>query len=455
MTVLASGYLWRYWKNNLLMIYFARVFGAFAVCLTSLTCSPGRAVAQATIAISGIVRDADTKSPLGFASIQILKRHEGNVSNDDGFFQLEVKEEYTADTLMVSMMGYDPYKAPVGKVMRSNVVIELRARPIQLNEVVISGTKLNAKEIITQAFQRIETNFPVTPYHYVAFYRETHQQNKRYVMLVEAALDISDTGYKVIRNKRHVMKERVHLKNVRASKNYRDTIFQNTGVERYNLVISALKCNEVKYRDRHFENRLRDKTVTLDSILYMNDRLVYVVSFLSYISRFPNFERKNIAYIDAETYAIYKYGWEEYAKEGKYSEPRWRLKKESSFFVARKRISTIYEYEFFEGKMFLKYFDEKCYDDILDANGSVQFESLGHTTLIVNGIHTDHINPDKKARMKHDRSLYAQTTPYDDRFWNDYKQTIPLTSKQLRDLQWELPLTKQFQLHEAIAETRK
>jgi hypothetical protein len=438
------------------MIHSRPVVAAFLVCLTSLlTGSPGYAVAQSTITISGLVRDADTKSPLAFASIQILKRHEGNVSNDDGFFQLEVREEYTADTLMVSMMGYDPYKAPVGKLMKSNVVIELKARPIQLNEVVISDTKLTAKEIIIKAFQRIETNFPVRPYHYVAFYRETHQQDKRYVMLVEAALDINDNGYKVIRNKRHVMREQVHLKNVRASKNYRDTVFQKTIVERYNLVISALKCNVVKYRNPHFEKGFRDKTVTIDSVLYMNDRLVYVVSFLSYISNFPLFERKNIAYIDAENYAIYKYGWEEYAKKGKYSEPPWRLKKNSFSFVARKRISTIYEYEFFEGKMFLKYFDEKCYDDILDAKGSVQFESLGHTTLIVNGIHTDHINSDKEGRMKHDQSLYTQTTPYDDKFWNNYKQTVPLTNKQLHDLQWELPLTKQFELHTPVEALKK
>jgi hypothetical protein len=273
---------------------------------------------------------------------------------------------------------------------------------------------------------------------------------------VEAALDISDDGYKAIRHKRYMMREKVHLKNVRASKNYRNTLFQNSEIEKYNLVISALKCNEVKYRNPDLKRTFRDKTFELDSVLYMNDRLVCVVSFLSYISRFPNFERRNIAYIDAENYAIYKYGWEEYAKKGKYSEPPWRLKNDTLFSVARKRISTMYEYEYFEGKMFLKYFDEKCYEDILNTrNGSVVLEMVGNTTLAVHGIHTDHTNPEKESLMKRDRSIYAQTTPYDEKFWSEYGLPVPLTKKQLRDLEWALPLTKQFQLQQTAVAAEK
>ncbi len=147
-------------------------------------------------------------------------------------------------------------------------------------------------------------------------------------MLKEAALDIYDDGYK-----KKVVAEKVKLINSRSSRNYRNDLFTNTGIEKWNLVASALSNNPIKYRYRHIST---SKNFTLDSTLYYNDQLIYVISFLSYIHRFPNFERKNTLHIDAVSYAILQYGWEEYAKEGKYSEIPWRLSKDSFYFSKTK-----------------------------------------------------------------------------------------------------------------------
>ena len=234
---------------------------------------------------------------------------------------------------------------------------------------------------------------------------------------------------------------------MRSSSDYRDSLFRNTVIERYNLLISAFIHNPVKYLARDLKKVLANSTLSFDSVLSLNGRLVYVVSFKTYIARYPLFERKNTLYIDAENYAIEKYTWEEYATKGEYSEPGWPFTQDSVYFVHRKRIETTYEYAEHNGRMFLKYFDEKCFEDIRDEkHNNVKLKMLSHTTLITSEVRMDGVKPKESALMINDRSVYAQPKPYNADFWRRNKPLVPLTRKQIRDLEWELPLEKQFLL---------
>jgi hypothetical protein len=405
--------------------------------------------AQSETRITGKVIDQQTRIPLDFVSVRINNKAIGTITNADGVFDLLVPREYGNDTLIISLMGYASYRCVVKKIAdRAGMTIKLKVKAVELGEITITDSKLDPKEIVRKAYEQIESNFSVTPYYYNAFYRETHQENNRYVSLVDAAMDIYDRGYKAIREKRWAMKEEVSLNEVRVSRNYRNPLFRNTEVERYNLVISALRCNEVKYRKPNVSAMLRNKKFVLDSIIYQDDRPVCIISFFTYIPKYPLFERKNTFYIDAENYAIYKIGWEEYAKKGKYSEKPWPLTKDSPYRVARKRISTIYEYENFQGKMYLKYFNEQCDDDILDAGtNAVLVEATGRTTLIVTSVYSGKPKQEGAAMMKNDRSLYAQATPYNSVFWKEHQQLVPLTKKQLADLEHKIPIDEQFRSH--------
>lgn len=404
--------------------------------------------AQQSLHITGKVLDDESKAPLGFASVRVMGKPLSTVTNEDGAFDFKIPAEYSEDTLMISVMGYAPYRQLVNDIKGiRDLVVRLKLRPIMLSEVVVKDTILDARDIVARAYENIGDNYPVVPYYYDAFYRETHQENNRNVMLVEAALNIYDNGYKPVHGKWPRVRELISLKNVRASRNYRHSLFKNTVVERYNLVISALRWNKVKYRERNIKEMLRDNEFILDSVVYLNNSPVYVVSFFSYIPKYPLFERKNTLYIDAKNFSICKYGWEEYSKQGKYSETPWFLNGDSTYLVCRKRISTIYEYENYNGKMFFKYFDEKCYEDIYNVNGdSVEFEALGHTTIIVTGIETGKVKAKNTGLMKRDRSLHAQATPYDSTFWHSYGQLVPLTKKQISDLEIETPLEEQFKM---------
>ena len=335
------------------------------------------------------------------------------------------------------MLGYASCRISLRNAQElKDLNIRLEVKPILLNEVVVEAKKIVPEEIVKRALKNMQNNSPSYPNMLKAFYRETHEENNRTTILVEAALDIYD--FKKYPN------EKVVLTDSRSSKNYRHHAFINTGVEKWNLAAGALQHNPVKNKDRFLSTR---RKFTLDSILYYNDRLIYVISFLSYIPRFPNFERKNTLYIDAQNFAIHRYGWEEYAEEGKYSEIPWRLSKESIYLSKRKRISTIYEFGEYEGKMFLKYVDEKAFDDIVNSKGdSVEFEALGHVTLVVTAIETKNVKGDVSETMRLDQSVSAQVKDYRPEFWSDANKIalVPLTRKQVKDLEWEMPLDEQY-----------
>lgn len=391
---------------------------------------------QNPITLKGKVTDIDSNEPLPYASISIKGKPIGTVTNADGEFDFNLTTPYGGDTLITSMLGYNSYLIGLAEIKEyKNLRIRLGVRPVLLNEVVIVAKRIVPEEIVKRSLKNIEKKYSTQPNILKGFYRETHEEDNRNVLLVEAALDIYDNGSRA---------GKVKLINSRSSRNYRNNLFINTGVEKWNLVASALNHNPIKYRDRHIST---SKRFTLDSILYYNDRLIYVVSFLSYIPRFPNFERRNTLYIDAQNYSIHKYGWEEYAKEGKYSEIPWRLSKDSFYFSKRKRISTIYEFVEYNGKMFLKYFDEKASDDIYNSKGdSVEFESLGHVTMVVTEIETENGKVEENETMRLDQSIGAQVKEYNPEFWSDKNKIVlvPLTRKQIKDLEWEIPLEEQF-----------
>ncbi len=299
--------------------------------------------------LSGKVMDAKTKEPLSFATIRIKSGSGGTVSNADGEFSFITASQSKTDTLLITMMGYDSYQITLSEIQGINsMLVKLKPRPIELKEVTISGRKISAREVALKAFKNIKKTFRKPPYMLKGFYREMQFENSNAVILTEVVLDVYDKGYST------TVPEKVDVKNIRTSRNYRHDCFKKTVIERYNLVASALGCNPLKYRNSGIVGNLRDKKFTMDSVVYLNGRRVYVISYFTYIHKYPLFERKNTMYVDAENYIIYKYGWEEYATKGKYSEKPWRLTKDSPYLSARRRISTMYEYGSYQGKMYLK-----------------------------------------------------------------------------------------------------
>jgi hypothetical protein len=93
------------------------------------------------IQFHGAVMAQDSKQPLVYASIGVLNKPSGTVSDSLGHFNLIIGNEYLEDTLQVSMIGYYPIKQSIRDLIKANgpIMINLIKKVIQLREVVVSN----------------------------------------------------------------------------------------------------------------------------------------------------------------------------------------------------------------------------------------------------------------------------------------------------------------------------
>ena len=94
--------------------------------------------------VQGRIIDAFTKEPLPFVNIGVLKKELGTVSNEEGFFFLEVPDLFAKETLRFSMIGFDERDfqvADLEAILLSNNTLVLAEQTTFLEEVVLTAEK--------------------------------------------------------------------------------------------------------------------------------------------------------------------------------------------------------------------------------------------------------------------------------------------------------------------------
>src|SRR5690606_9324662 len=123
--------------------------------------------------ISSKIVDSITQQPIPYATVQINKK--GVITNEEGRFSLlldpETKE---TDSLFISCMGYETLGRPLNEFKES--VILLRAKPIELNPVIVSNKQYTAEELIEQVKINIDRNYSTNPTKKRVFFRDSYHQ---------------------------------------------------------------------------------------------------------------------------------------------------------------------------------------------------------------------------------------------------------------------------------------
>jgi hypothetical protein len=379
------------------------------------------------ITITGKVVDLETKEPLPFASIGISGKSIGLISNEQGEFDFHIPPEMRNDILVISMLGYKTFEAPVWSLISTDpATIEMQAGTIMLKEVVIIDS-LKAGEILRLALERIESNYPMEPFQLDGFYRDLKKLGGTYISLLEAAVKIYDENYQAPRNK-FKLRERVSLQEVRRSIGYSSKF--TDFFDKDNLLEDLLLNNNVRYR-QFPEEDIFFKSLELEDDTHFNGREVFVVAHKrDYLLR---------VYIDKETYGIIHL---EYVNDHQ-AELEKKRGLESRFVKLKRTI----DFKLFEGKLFLNYLTVTSQINWYDSEtGKLKFEAELERRLLINDIHSK--SPERISLSKKMRSygLQYQDLPYNKKFWDNYNviKETPLDRKIVADLEKELPLEKQF-----------
>ncbi len=382
------------------------------------------------LTISARVVDIESGESLGFASVGIKGVAIGTISNGQGEFDFHFPIDHRNDILVVSMMGYKNYEAPVWTLVDNNInIIRLEKSIIELQEVVVSDT-LTGGDILHIALSRIDQNFPMKPFLMDGFYRDVKKVGGTYISLLEAAVKIYDENYEEPRNK-FKLRERVKLVEVRRSLGYESKFTKY--FDQDNLLEDLLLNNFVRYyafeNDEEFFAALHR-----DANVFYNDRENYVVK---------QDEGSSLKIlIDRKTFAIVRI---EYAEDIVSDRPVGKRKKLEGKFVGMKKVI---DFKPFNGKMYLNYITITSKVNWYDpTTNKLKFETELFQQLLINKV-----NPNPKDRIsstEHMRNygLQYQDLPYNKAFWDNYNviKETPLDQQVLADLEKFAPLEAQFQ----------
>lgn len=106
--------------------------------------------------LRGQVVDATSKEPIPFANITLGENY-GVISNDEGFFVIQLKKHTEDKTILISSLGHEEVEILV-KDFKQNQVIPLSLSNFELDEVFITNEQLTAFEIVEKFLENKKAN---------------------------------------------------------------------------------------------------------------------------------------------------------------------------------------------------------------------------------------------------------------------------------------------------------
>ena len=100
--------------------------------------------------VIGQVIDAATKEPLPYVNIGLLNKNIGTVSDETGYFELEVNtEQNSRDTLRFSMIGFETKSYTLNDFINQNEIeVYLTEKSTALDEVILSSKRKKYKRTL-------------------------------------------------------------------------------------------------------------------------------------------------------------------------------------------------------------------------------------------------------------------------------------------------------------------
>ena len=378
------------------------------------------------ITLSATVEDGQTQEPLPYASVGIKGKSIGTITNLQGQFDFHFPAEYRNEILVISMLGYENFEAPIWSLLDSKVtVIPMPRSTTVLKEIEVRDS-LSGGEILRLALERIEENCPMDPFLLKGFYRDVKKVGGTYIALLEAAVEIYDENYTEPRNKSK-LRERVKLLEVRKSVGYDNKFTSYFGQK--NLLEDLLLHNNIRYRQIDTQADLFANTTREEDSYYNGSETFVIINREGfYLKMYVNKVDYSISHLQFEI-------------SGENDE---RKKNLVSKFVSYKK--TI-DFKRFDGKMYLNYISVVSHEKWYDQANQLQFETELAQNLLVNEVQPKTAERITSTEKMRNYGLQYQDYPYNKPFWDNYNviKETPVDRKVVEDLEKVAPLDKQFE----------
>lgn len=256
---------------------------ATCLCISATHAQEGRT------GISGRIVSSEDHQPVAYASIRLVERGTGTVSNDSGAFFLWVPSASLSDTVLVSHLGFRSRRIALSAIT-NEIVLEKEA--VEMREVVVA----DPLEIIQKAVVRIPVNYLTRPYVTKGFYRATARKDSVYSFLSETLFDIYNFDYADKKQSQfHLVKHR----------EFEDSVAMtdlNIGMKAEELIAADLvhHLDDIKVFGKGGRKKYE---YALQGIVDFGDRKAYEIAF-DQKDGLRESLLKGIVYIDTKSYAF-------------------------------------------------------------------------------------------------------------------------------------------------------
>ncbi len=368
--------------------------------------------------IRGKIIDERGKS-VPFVSILNKAISKYSMADSAGNFSIQGEK---GDSLLFSCIGFE-----IGNwVFRQSGPIQVTLKSKTYSISGVTFEEMKAENLLRSAIRKFSRNYPQKPYFYNAFYRQSHQENKKWVRLVEADLQVIDPGY--------LGEEKMNVKQMRRSRVYE----RNKDIHGDHLA-ELLEENTVHYPAKFFTNpfnlgRYRFKFDTT----FVSDSVTRILFFLSS----PDEIKVTKGFIDIslkDTAIIQTFSKTEPNKNfalERYDRSNWKFN-EGSVAVKYQKVDKKY---FLSSIQF--YYEHDIYNPVFKT---FDFKVREYFDLWVYRV--DLFQPAPSAeKFSYLSNLYRRQYEYDATFWENYLpvKEHPISAEIILDLEREVPLAKQF-----------
>lgn len=373
--------------------------------------------ARSIILFQGRVLALDEKDPLPYASISVLRQTIGTISNTDGDFELKVPQSMINDTLIVSCMGYRQFRLPVRAVTGEPVTIYLQPSTIQLQEVKVMY--IGPEEILRRMEAKIGINYAEKPQIMTSFYREVLKQDRNYIDVAEAVMDIRKASYHNL-----AIEDKVKFIKGRKSMNVKPFQFVDFKIQGGPYYIT--KLDVIKTLDSFLDPEyIQFYKYTLEEIIEHDNRPTYVISFK------PKGKEENIhyqgrLYVDMSSFALVKAEFGMNRIGLKVAQQTLIQKKPKGFHVRPVEVQYRVNYRRSESRWHLSNAQASIVFRVRSKKDRIN--SLFHS---VSDLLVTDFKPDEGTRFKRNelfgsRDIFTEMiSNHGDQFWGDYNTIKP------------------------------
>ncbi|QGY44245.1 hypothetical protein GM418_11430 [Maribellus comscasis] len=366
--------------------------------------------------LSGKIIEDKKEEPIPYASVSLLNKPIGTITNIDGEFLLKVHPGNIKDTVIISCMGYEQIELPAFELLDEDLFI---MNPVSIRIREVKVTAITPDKLLKNIRNNISKNYSDNNRLMTAFYRETIKQDKNYVNISEAIVEILKASYiNLFRD------DLVRLLKGRRSPDVQPFQWLNFKLQGGPFTITKLDVikNMESFIDGEFEHLYK---YNIKKVVWYNDYPVYVLEFKPTSNQiFPLFVGE--MYVHRETFAVLHARFQ-LNKEGLKTAESVMIKKKPRR-VKAKPTDVKYEvnYQQYSGKWHLANAKASVKIKVKSKRDNVNSEYHSVSDLLVTDINKTEVKRFTRNESINQSDIFVELiNEYDEKFWENYNIIKP------------------------------